>query len=282
MDRFSTKTYDLYHFIVTMRECYQIGCFNRLLPLLSDDCLLESHLTSSQESGKTAVINYFEDSCYEYQLKDSLSNYGLVEILSTPDASRLEGQFALNLKVDEELFDESSNDVLIIPKMGIFGKIEWISVVESAQYIFQVFQRYIEIKDVCPASQVPQSSFFLPDIYEDFLQLGLIVSGWKDTSKNTRFSMQQLHDALYFWMAFCISPSFDIAFEEMCGINYNDGYYKVPEAAELLGRKGKQMWDNRKPGLKMFNTVSSWAGTYNNQNAMFYLYHPQSSDSAYS
>ena len=253
----SAEAHAQYRFMVALREGFRMEHFHGVLPFLAPDCILDSPWLSVYEDGNVAV-KAFLDKALEDRAKRNLRwYYGVAEILSSPNAPERSGLFGLHIRRDT---DEAYNSILITATMDDQGKAKQIRIEDARAYRFRVFLRCICIVDRASDAAESPLPFLLPEPYLEYLQLGLTrVTGGHFISRRAPLSLQQFQDALSFWYTVYLAESYDIAFEELAGVNYRTGHCQFPGIAALLGRQGKHLWENRQENRTICLELCEWA-----------------------
>ena len=265
----SAEAHAQYRFMVALREGFRKEHFHSVLPLLAPDCILDSPWLSVYEDGNVAVKAFLDKALEDRAERNIRWDYGVAEILSSPDASERSGLFGLHIRRDT---DEAYNNILITAAMNDQGKAERIWIEDSRSYRFRVFQRCVCIVDRASGTAGFPTPFLMPEPFLEYLQLGLTrVLGEHFISRRAPFSLQQFQDALSFWYTVCLAESYDIAFEELAGVNYRTGHCQIPGVAALLGRQGKHLWENRQGSRTMCLELCEWADSADRSPSLWLL-----------
>lgn len=268
MNYSSAEAHTLFNFMVTLRESSRMEHFNELVPLLAEDCLLESEWLSVHETGKTAVKAWLDDALEDRCNKNIVWHYGVAEILSAPDASALQGPFGFHIQRET---DCDCNSILITADVDTQGKVNRIRIVDAEPYTFQVFFRCIRLIDYSGDRENGPNTFMLPDTYWDYLRVGMACDGFR-ISKHSRIFPGVLLEGLGWWRRFCKAKYYDDAFEKLTGVSYFSDRCVRPESAIILGRSGKHMWENREHALAMANHLTAWAAGIPDRSRRLRLY----------
>lgn len=265
----ATEAHAQYRFMVALREGSHMEHFNNLFPLLAPDCILDSSWLSVHEVGNIAIKAFLDDSLEDRWQRNITWNYGVAEILATPEGSEGKGLFGLHIRRET---NEPYNNILITAAMDDQGKAKQIWIEDARSYRFRVFQRCVCIVDRASGTAGFPTPFLMPEPFLEYLQLGLTrVLGEHFISRRAPFSLQQFQDALSFWYTVCLAESYDIAFEELAGLNYRTGHCQFPGIAAVLGRQGKHLWENRHETRTMCIELSEWADSDERSTALQFL-----------
>lgn len=254
MNYYSAEAHALCRFMVALRESAYMERFDALVPLLAEDCLLESEWLSVRESGKTAVKAWLDVALEDRWNKNIIWHYGVAEILSAPDAFALQGPFGLHILRET---DDEHNSILITAAVDARGKVNRIRIEDAGPYTLQVFFHCIRLRGDTEEQKDSSFSFLLPDTYWDYLQVGMACAGLP-VSTRSRLSPDKLLEGLDWWRRFCGAINYDAAFEDLAGADYSSGRCEHLENACILGKAGKQMWKNRGKALSMAEHLAGW------------------------
>lgn len=265
----SAEAHAQYRFMVALREGSHMEHFNDLFPLLVPGCILDSPWLSVHEVGSTAVKAFLDDALEDRWQRNITWNYGVAEILTAPEGSEGKGLFGLYIRRET---NGPYNNIMITAAMDDRGKAERIWIEDARSYRFRVFLCCICIADRTSDAEGSPLPFLMPDPYWEYLRLGLLrATGRRFISHRAPFSLQQLRDALFSWRAVFQAESYDIAFEELAGVDYRAGRCRYPEIAALLGEQGKDLWKKRREGRAVWYELSEWADSDERSTALQFL-----------
>ena len=267
MNYSSAETDALYRFMLMARESLWMEHFNCMMPMLAEDCLLESPWLSVHKEGKMAVKAWLDDALEDRWVKNIVWHYGVAEIRNAPESSVHEGPFCLHSLRET---DGEYNSILITAALDTQRRVNRIWISDGRPWSLRRFTRCIRFQDFSEIREDPANAFLLPDPYWHYLRIGMACAD-RPVYPRILLRKDELLEGLDYWQRFCLAESFDTAFEEAAGADYAAGRCERPETAQLLGRLGKDMWENRGFALSMADRLKRWTESFDDRFAMLKL-----------
>ena len=269
----------IYKYLEIISDGYEKGDFEPLFSYLAEDCVLESQWVLTPNTGYEAVVSYLTakgetlkksgafPSCYIQELVGNINTVKDVNI--NVNGEQKHGNVGLHYPsgelclLMEQSIDDKTNSVILRIKLNNDEKISRIDLCMPELFKYRDFYTFVSLYPCIGDEDKDDGRIRVSEPYysEFYLFLGMVNVEF-DEYDDLHIPMKKWVDFLECWKRFYSFQTFDDAFEDACGIDYNNFTARDEDAKYRLGCNGRNIWNNRKNNSSMLNGLIEWTNKY--------------------
>ena len=269
----------VYQCLETFEEGYGSGDFSPVFPHLSEDCVMQSQWVLTPNEGRRAIVEYLTDKGKTLKRTGNFPNCSIVELIGNinpikdddfhVNGERVHGSFGLLYDpgelclLMEQTIDDKTNGVMLRLKLTEEDKIARIDLCDPALFRYRDFFTFVSFYPANGGTSLDEGKMRVSEPYYAELRLFLGMVGEEfDEYDDIHIPMEKWREFLEKWKRFYSFRTFDEAFEDACGIDYNTFTAKDEEALHHLLDMGDNVWKNRQENPAMLHALIEWTEKY--------------------
>ena len=279
-----------YKYLDLISDGYEKGDFAPLFPYLAEDCVLESQWVLTPNEGYDAVVSYLTKkgetlkesgsfpTCYIQELVGNINTIKDVDINVCGEKKHGSaglyypcGELCLLM---EQTIDEKKNGVILRIKLNENEKISRIDLCMPELFQYRDFYTFVSLypcadeETMLDTAKIRVSEPYYSELYLFFGMVGEDFDEYDDM----HIPMEKWIEFLERWKRFYSFRTFDEAYEDACGIDYNNFTVKDADAKRRLGYNGADIWSNRNNNANMLEGLIEWTNKYKDTWSHIHVY----------
>ena len=268
-----------FKYLTIISEGYESGDFSQLFPFLSRNCVFESQWVMTPNEGYDAVVSYLTEKGKTLKKTGSFPSCSIQELVGNINAiknidvnvkgEKQHGSIGLYYHAGElcllmeQTIGDNSNDVILRIKLDEKEKISRIDLCMPELFQYREFYTFVSLYPCNGEEELETGRIRVSEPYYSELYLFLGMTGEEfDEYDDIHIPMEKWIKFLDNWKRFYSFKTFDEAFEDACGIDYNEFTVKDEEARRRLSYSGSNIWKNRSNNSNMLNDLLEWTEKY--------------------
>ena len=277
----------LYDVLSVLEDGYTTGNFERLFPLLAQDCVMESQWVPTPNTGYKAVKAYFTGKGNSLAKSGNFPGCSIVELLGNcnPIKNALvslnggktevaslgriytPGKLCLEMR---QTIDDKENVVIVDVTLNESGLVKRIDLCMPELFKYRDFYTFVDFYPVTNEWNEENDDYDnrehlirISEPYYEYLYLFMDCAGVEfDEYGDIHIPMKTWLDTLAYWKSFVSADNFDEAFETIAGVDNDSNTIQNQGAAKHLGRSGKRMWEDRENSKSLLEGLIEWTELY--------------------
>ena len=269
----------MYTYLETFEKGYCSGDFSEVFPYLAEDCVMESQWVLAPNEGYQAVVDYLTGKGETLKRTGFFPSCSIVELVGgmnlIKDADfhvngeKTHGSFGLLYNsgelslLMEQTIDDKTNGVMLRIKLTDDYKIARVDLCDPGLFQYRDFYTFVSFYPANGENELKEGRMRVSEPYypELYLFLGMVGEDF-DEYDDMNIPMDKWIAFLEKWKSFYSFKTFDEAFENACGIDYDNFTAKDEAALRRLSSMGHDIWENRKKNPTMLHTLIEWTEKY--------------------
>lgn len=269
----------IYDYLNMISEGYENGDFTPLYPYLAEDCVLESQWVKTSNVGYDAVVSYLSGKGETLKITGLFPTCSIQELVGNAtlmnnvdvnvNGERTYGTVGFYYQsgelclLMEQTIDNKKNGVLLRIQLNEDEKISRISLCMPELFEYREFYTYVQFYPCIGDDEIDMGKIRISESYYIELYFFIYMVGESfGEYDNLHIPMEKWIKALEQWKRFYSHETFDEAFEEFCGVDYNNFTVKDEEVREHLSYDGNDLWNNRIYNAQMLDGLIEWTDKY--------------------
>ena len=269
----------MYTYLEAFEKGYSSGDFSEVFPYLAEDCVMESQWVLTPNEGYQAVVDYLTGKGETLKRTGSFPSCSIVELVGgmnlIKDADfhvngeKTHGSFGLLYNsgelclLMEQTIDDKTNGVMLRIKLTEDNKIARVDLCAPELFQYRDFYTFVSFYPANKENEINEGRIRVSEPYypELYLFLGMVGEAF-DEYDDMNIPMNKWIAFLEKWKSFYSFKTFDEAFENACGIDYNNFTAEDKEALKRLSNMGDDIWENRQKNPTMLHALIEWTEKY--------------------
>ena len=269
----------VYTYLEAFEKGYCSGDFSTVFPYLAENCVMESQWVLTPNEGYQAVVDYLTGKGETLKRTGSFPSCSIVELVGgmnlIKDADfhvngeKTHGSFGLLYNsgelclLMEQTIDDKTNGVMLRIKLTEDNKIARVDLCAPELFQYRDFYTFVSFYPANKENEINEGRIRVSEPYypELYLFLGMVGEAF-DEYDDMNIPMNKWIAFLEKWKSFYSFKTFDEAFENACGIDYNNFTAEDKEALKRLSNMGDDIWENRQKNPTMLHALIEWTEKY--------------------
>ena len=269
----------MYTYLEAFEKGYCSGDFSSVFPYLAEDCVMESQWVLKPNEGYQSVVDYLTGKGETLTRTGSFPSCSIVELVGgmnlIKDADfhvngeKTHGSFGLLYNsgelclLMEQIIDDKTNGVMLRIKLTDDYKIARVDLCDPGLFQYRDFYTFVSFYPANGENELEEGRMRVSEPYypELYLFLGMVGEDF-DEYDDMNIPMDKWIAFLEKWKSFYSFKTFDEAFENACGIDYDNFTAKDEAALRRLSSMGDDIWENRKKNPTMLHVLIEWTEKY--------------------
>lgn len=269
----------MYTYLEAFETGYCSGDFSTVFPYLAENCVMESQWVLTPNEGYQAVVDYLAGKGETLKRTGSFPSCSIVELVGgmnlIKDADfhvngeKTHGSFSLLYNsgelclLMEQTIDDKTNGVMLRIKLTDDYKIARVDLCDPALFQYRDFYTFVSFYPANGENELKEGRMRVSEPYypELYLFLGMVGEDF-DEYDDMNIPMDKWIAFLEKWKSFYSFKTFDEAFENACGIDYDNFTAKDEAALRRLSSMGDDIWENRQKNPSMLHALIEWTEKY--------------------
>ena len=271
----------MYTYLEAFEKGYSSGDFSEVFPYLAEDCVMESQWVLTPNEGYQAVVDYLTGKGETLKRTGSFPSCSIVELVGGMNpikdvdfhvnGEKKHGSFGLLYNsgelclLMEQNIDDKTNGVMLCIKLTDDYKIARVDLCNPELFQYRDFYTFVTFVPSLgdESNNVSEGKMRVSEPYysEFYLFLGMVGEDF-DEYDDLHIPMEKWIAFLEKWKRFYSFKTFDEAFEDACGIDYNNFTAENQAALRRLSNVGDDIWANRHKNPTMLYALIEWTEKY--------------------
>lgn len=269
----------MYTYLEAFEKGYSSGDFLDAFPHLADNCVMESQWVLTPNEGYHAVVDYFAGKGETLKRTGLFPSCSIVELVGGmnlikdvdlhANGEEAHGSFGLPYNSGElcllmkQTIDDETIGVMLCMKLADDYKIARVDLYDPGLFQYRDFYTFVRFYPANGENEIAEGKIRVSEPYypECYLFLGMAEVKF-DEYDDMNIPMEKWIAFLEKWKRFYSFKTFDEAFEDACGIDYNNFTAENPAALRLLSNVGDDIWANRQKNPTMLYALIEWTEKY--------------------
>ena len=268
-----------YTYLEAFEGGYRTGDFSEVFLYLAEDCVMESQWVLTPNVGYSAVVAYLSGKGETLKRTGSFPSCTIVELVGNMNliqaadfhvnGEKTHGSFGLLYNpgelclLMEQTIDDQKIGVMLRIQLTDDDRIARVVLCDPELFQYRDFYSFVSFYPANGENELDEGRMRVSEPYyaELYLFLGMVGEEF-DEYDDMIIPMDKWQAFLEKWRRFYSFQTFDEAFEDACGIDYNTFTVKDKEALCRLSNTGNEIWANRHNNSAMLHHLIEWTEKY--------------------